>query len=609
MKSVQHRTPYSRPRLGLVLGIFFTSFLILIGRLFIVQVARHATLQAQASRQFARPVTLHPERGRILDRHGRVLATSVGMQSIYVNPQEIDAPDEVAPHLARILQRPFPEVREKLVEKGTFVWLERQVAPETVSQLQALNLRGVHFKNETRRYYPKQHLAGQVLGFVGVDEQGLGGVEAQYNRELAGQPRQIMLQRDAKKRPVGFLAADTAEHPRGADVYLTLDERLQHVAERELAAQVQLTQAKSGLVLMMQPHTGEILAMASYPFFDPNAFRDSQQQAWHRNRAVTDPTEPGSTFKLIVAAASLEEETVRMNEVFFCENGLMVQGRRRIRDHEPYGFLRFPEVIEHSSNICTVKISERLSSLTFYHYIRRFGFGEKSLVELPGEDAGQLRAPQRWSRFSHASLAIGQEISVTPLQLLTAYAAVANGGWLMRPRIVSRLMDAETEIPFPPEVRQQILSPQTVEKLTAIFTGVVERGTGKTAAIEGYTVAGKTGTAQKVDRQRGVYSNREVMASFVGYMPAEEPQLIVLVMIDEPQKLRWGSQAAAPVFQRVAQQALHYLQIPPRRARTLTMGASAHSPLTTFQEEQTSVNTMPPAVVKASGEPRGQRRE
>ena len=609
MKSVKHRTPYSRPRLGLVVGLFFMSFLILIGRLFIVQVARHATLQAQASRQFARPVTLQPERGRILDRHGRVLATSVVMQSIYVNPQEIDDPEEVASHLARILQRPFPEVREKLVGKGSFVWLERQVAPETISQLQELNLRGVYFKNETRRYYPKQHLAGQVLGFVGVDEQGLGGVESQYNRELAGQPRQIMLQRDAKKRPVGFLAADATEHPRGADVYLTLDERLQHVAERELAAQVQLTQAKSGLVLMMQPHTGEILAMASYPFFDPNAFRDPQQQAWQRNRAVTDPTEPGSTFKLIVAAASLEAETVRMNDVFFCENGLMIQSGRRIRDHEPYGFLRFPEVIEHSSNICTVKISERLSSLTLYHYIRRFGFGEKSLVDLPGEDAGQLRVPQRWSRFSHASLAIGQEISVTPLQLLTAYAAVANGGWLMRPRIVSRLVDAETETPFLPAVRQQILSPQTVEKLTAIFTGVVERGTGKTAAVEGYTVAGKTGTAQKVDRQRGVYSNREVMASFVGYMPAEEPQLIVLVMIDEPQKLRWGSQAAAPVFQRVAQQALHYLQIPPRRAQALTMGASAHSPLPTFQEEQTSVNTTPPGVVKVSGEPRVQRRE
>ena len=609
MKAVQHRTPYSRPRLGLVLGIFFTSFLILIGRLFIVQVARHATLQEQASRQFARPITLQPERGRILDRHGRVLATSVVIQSIYVNPQEIAAPDEVAPHLARLLQRPFLEVREKLVGKGTFVWLERQVAPETVSQLQALNLRGVYFKNETRRYYPKQHLAGQVLGFVGVDEQGLGGVEAQYNRELAGQPRQIMLQRDAKKRPVSFLAADAAEHPRGADVYLTLDERLQHVAERELAAQVQFTQAKSGLVLMMQPHTGAILAMASYPFFDPNAFRDPQQQAWQRNRAVTDPTEPGSTFKLIVAAASLEAETVRMNDVFFCENGLMIQSGRRIRDHEPYGFLRFPEVIEHSSNICTVKISERLSSLTLYHYIRRFGFGEKSLVELPGEDAGQLRAPQRWSRFSHASLAIGQEISVTPLQLLTAYAAVANGGWLMRPRIVSRLVDAETETHFPPEVRQQILSPQTVEKLTTIFTGVVERGTGKTAAVEGYTVAGKTGTAQKVDRHRGVYSNREVMASFVGYMPAEEPQLILLVMIDEPQKLRWGSQAAAPVFQRVAQQALHYLQIPPRRARALTMGAAARSPLTTFQEEQPSVNTTPSGVVQVSGEPRVQRRE
>jgi cell division protein FtsI (penicillin-binding protein 3) len=469
-------------------------------------------------------------------------------------------------------------------------------------QIQALNLPGVYFRNESRRYYPKQHLAGQVLGFVDIDENGLGGLEYQYNRALAGEPLQIMLQRDAKRRPVGFLAGEAAEHPRGADVYVTLDERLQHVAEKELAAQVHLTRAKGGLVLIMQPSTGEILAIASYPFFDPNAFNDLKQQAWKRNQAVTGPVEPGSTFKLIVAAASLEEGTVRLDEVFFCENGLMIQGSRRIRDHEPYGFLRFPEVIEHSSNICTVKISERLPSLTLYHYIRRFGFGEKTLVDLPGEDAGQLRAPQQWSRFSHASLAIGQEISVTPLQLLTAYAAVANGGWLIRPRMVSRIVDAETERHFTSEVRQQILSPQTVEKLTAIFAGVVERGTGKLAAVEGYTVAGKTGTAQKIDPQRGGYSSREVLASFIGYMPVEEPQLVLLVMLDEPQKLRWGSQAAAPVFRRVAQQALHYLQIPPRRARVLTMGAAVVPPLLPLQEDKTSLNTALPGVMQVRGD-------
>jgi cell division protein FtsI (penicillin-binding protein 3) len=601
MKSVKHRKPYNRLRLCIVVGFLGASFLLILGRLYIVQVARHTTLQAQATRQYTFPVTLRPERGRILDRRGRVLATSVVMPSIYAHPREIDAPDTVAIQLARVLQRPVAEVREKLAGQAAFVWLERQVAPETVAQLQALKLPGVYFRHEPHRYYPKQHLAGQVLGFVNIDENGIEGLEYYYNRALAGQPRQIMLQRDAKRRSVGFLAGEAAEHPRGADIYLTLDERLQHVAERELAAQIQLTQAKSGLVLMMQPHTGEILALASYPFFDPNAFRDPQQQAWRRNRAVTDPVEPGSTFKLIVAAASLEEETVRMDEVFFCENGQMIQGGRRMRDHDPYGFLRFPEVIEHSSNICTVKISERLSPLTLYHYIRRFGFGEKSLVDFAGEDAGQLRDPQQWSRFSHASLAIGQEISVTPLQLLTAYAAVANGGWLMRPRIVSRIVDADTEKHFTPEVRQQILSPQTVKKLTAIFTGVVERGTGKPAAVEGYAVAGKTGTAQKLDRQRGGYSDREVLASFVGYVPAEEPQLVLLVIIDEPKKLRWGSQAAAPVFRRVAQQALHYLQIPPRRARAFTMGVSAEPSWTTVQDDRSSRNTTLPGVTTITG--------
>jgi cell division protein FtsI (penicillin-binding protein 3) len=585
------------------------SFLIILGRLFIVQVAQHPTLQKEASRQYTLPVTLRPERGRIFDRHGRPLATSVMMPSLFVNPREISNHDEVAKQLAHILQRPVSEVREKLSGKSAFAWVVRQVPPETVTHIQALNLRGVYFRQEPRRYYPKQHLAGQVLGFVNIDEDGVEGLEHYYNRELAGQPRQIVMQRDAKSRPVGFLEGEAAEYPRGADLYLTLDERLQHVAERELAAQVQLTRAKSGLVLIMQPHTGEILALAAYPFFDPNAFRDPQQLVWRRNRAVTDPVEPGSTFKLIVAAAALEEATVRMDEVFFCENGLLVQGGRRLRDHDPYGFLRFPEVIEHSSNICTVKISERLSSLMLYHYIRRFGFGEKSLVDLPGEDPGKLRIPQRWSRFSHASLAIGQEISVTPLQLVTAYAAVANGGWLMRPRIVSRIIGADTEQHFAPEVRQQILSPQTAEKLTAIFTGVVERGTGKPAAVEGYTVAGKTGTAQKVDSQRGGYSSREVLASFVGYVPAEEPQLIILAIIDEPQKWRWGSQAAGPVFRRVAQEALHYLQIPPRRARTLTMGASARPSIMEAPEDHPSHHAWRSGVVQVTGGRRVQPRE
>ena len=483
--------------------------------------------------------------------------------------------DQGVSQLAGVLQQPPDTVRQQLTSKAPFVWLARQVTPETLASLQGLKLRGVYFVNETRRYYPKRHLAGQVLGFVGIDEQGLGGLEHLYDRDLSGQPRRVTLQRDAVGRQVRLLVGDATEHPRGADLHLTLDERLQHVAEREIASQVQQTGAKHGLVVILHPQTGDILTMASYPFFDPNNYRDLQQHDWQRNRAVTDAFEPGSTFKLVVAAASLEENTVRPGDMFFCENGLMVRGWRRIRDHEPYGVLSFSQVIEKSSNIGTVKISERLNSLTLYQYIRRFGFGEKSLVDFPGEVSGQLRPPQQWSRFSHASLAIGQEIAITPLQLVTAFAAVANGGWLMRPHLVQRVVDAETVRTFGPEARRRVLSSQTAEKLMAIFTGVVERGTGKPAAVEGYTAAGKTGTAQKVDPERGVYSHNKILASFVGYVPAEAPQLVILVMLDEPQRSRWGSQAAAPVFRRIAQQALHYLQVPPQYARPLTVGAPA----------------------------------
>jgi cell division protein FtsI (penicillin-binding protein 3) len=568
------------------------SFLVILGRLFFIQVIRHADLKAQALAQHVRHMTVRPERGLILDRHGRVLATSVVVPSISARPAEVRNPEAVAVQLAEVLERPLAAIRQQLTSTAPFVWIARQVTPEVIAHLQTLALPGIFFERETRRYYPKLHLAGQVLGYVGIDEQGLGGLEHLYNQELTGRTRQVMLQRDAMGRAVRLLTGDNAEPPRGADLYLTLDEWLQHVAEKEIAAQVEALKAKSGLVMMMQPQTGDILALALYPFFNPNDFRNATQQLWQRNRAVTDPVEPGSTFKLVTAAAALEENVVRMSDMFFCERGLMIRNGRRLRDHEPYGWLRFPEVIEHSSNICTVKLSERLSSFKLYHYIRRFGFGEKTLIDLPGEDVGQLRPPQQWSRFSHASLAIGQEIAVTPIQLLTAYAAVANGGQLLRPRIVERIVEGEDIQYFPPEARRQALDKQTVEKLRSIFAGVVERGTGKVAAVEGYTVGGKTGTAQKADGK--AYSHSKIVASFVGFVPVEEPQLVILVMVDEPQTARWGSQAAGPVFRRVAQEALRYLQVSPHIARPLTvMAASLSSPVVAGTGETTVVKTEP----------------
>ena len=564
--------PYHGPRLRLVVGLFGLSFCAILIRLVIVQVFEHKYLRDLATRQYSRNITLHPERGRILDRHGRVLATSVAVPSVYALPQEIDNPDAVAKQVAEVLGQPLATVQHQLTSTSPFVWLARQLPPEVGERIQKLNLRGVQVLQETRRFYPKRHLAGQVLGFVGVDGLGLGGLEHLYNRELTGTPRQVTLQRDASGRTVQIVDGDPSDQPRGADLYLTLDERLQYVAEKEIAARVQETQAKSGLVVVMHPPTGDILAMASYPFFNPNDFQDPKQRVWQRNRTVTDPVEPGSTFKLVTASAALEENVAQVTDMFFCENGMFVHGGRRLRDHHGYGLLSFAQVIEKSSNIGTAKISHRLSDNQLYAYIRRFGFGEKSLVNLPGEEDGLIRPPKKWSRPTHDSLAFGQEVTVTPLQLLAAYAAVANGGWLMRPRMVEHVVQGDNSQFFAPQARHQVLSSQTLERINDILVGVVERGTGKQAAVEGYTAAGKTGTAQKVEH--GIYSHSKVLASFVGYVPAEAPQLAIVVMVDDPQRAKWGGEAAAPVFKRVAQQALYYLQVPSRQTQMLSLETS-----------------------------------
>jgi len=338
--------PYHGPRLRLVVGLFGLSFCAILIRLAIVQVFEHTYLHDLAARQYSRNITLHPERGRILDRHGRVLATSVPVPSVYALPQEIDNPDAVAKQVAEVLGQPLATVQHQLTSTAPFVWLARQLPPEVGERIQKLNLHGVQVLQETRRFYPKRHLAGQVLGFVGVDGLGLGGLEHLYNRELTGTPRQVRLQRDASGRTVQIVDGDPSDQPRGADLYVTLDERLQYVAEKEIAARVQETQAKSGVVIIMHPPTGDVLAVASYPFFNPNAFHDPKQQVWQRNRAVTDPVEPGSTFKLVTASAALEENVARVTDMFFCEQGFVVRNGRRLRDVHPYGLLSFAQVIE-----------------------------------------------------------------------------------------------------------------------------------------------------------------------------------------------------------------------------------------------------------------------
>ena len=577
MRSLGRPRPYNAHRLSAVVGFLALGFVAIWLRLGMLQLIQHDHLSDLASRQHNRSLTLNPERGRILDRHGRVLATSIPLPSAYALPHEIGNREAVAKQLAPILRQPLAKMQRQLASATPFVWLARQISPAMATQLHALNLRGVYLLEEYRRFYPKGHLAGQILGFVGVDGQGLGGLEHRYNRELSGHPHHIVIQRDATGRSLGVSLGDQAEHPRGADLYLTLDERLQYIAEKEIAAQVQYTRAKSGLVVIMEPTSGDLLAMAAYPFFNPNDFQNPQQKPWQSNPTITAPVEPGSTFKMVTASAALEEGAVRLTDSFFCENGVWIHGKRRLRDHHPYGTLNFVQVIERSSNIGTAKIADRLGASRFYHYMRLFGFGEKSLIDLPGEEPGYLRAPKDWSGLSQDSLAIGQEITLTPLQLASAYAVVANGGSLMRPRIVEHVVQGEDSRFITSQERRRVLSPQTVAQMTAILTGVVERGTGKLAAIDGYAAAGKTGTAQKV--VGGGYSSSKVLASFVGFVPADAPQLVIVAMLDEPQIEKWGGQAAAPVFKRIAVQALYHMQIPSRMAQAVTFGPNSEQAL------------------------------
>ncbi len=565
MRRVGYFTGYSRSRLYLVVGFFGLSFLAILVRLTVVQVGQYTYWRDSAEAQYGRRITVSPVRGSIYDRRNNVLAASIPAPSVYTAPRKVRQPGATAQKIANI----FPSLSQsrlerQLASKSSFVWLARQVSPEKASALEALSLPGIYIKKETRRIYPRGVMAGPTIGYAGIDEQGLGGLEHQYNEVLSTQPRRTKGTRDARGRTVSSDQDAHAGPPRGVDLHLTLDMRLQHIAEKELAQQAEAIGARSGLVVMMDPYTGGILTLASYPFFNPNDYRNKEQRAWRRNRAITDPIEPGSTFKVVAAAAALEEKTVGLDEVFDCEKGWTMRNNRVLRDHKPFEFLTFPEVMENSSNIGMAKINERIGSEQFYDYIRRFGFGEKSLIDLPGEHPGGIRPPEAWSALSHDSLTIGQEITVTPIQLVTAFSAIANGGWLLRPRFVDRTVKGDlVEQTFKPERRRRVLSQQTTNRLTSILVGVVERGTGAQAALDGYLVAGKSGTAQKAENGR--YSRSKVTVSFIGYAPAEAPRFVMLVMFDEPKKKRWGGSAAAPVFRRIAEQALHHLQVPPGR--------------------------------------------
>lgn len=545
--------------------VFMLGFVVVLYRLFDLQVLQAAELTQRAERQQRKTATVEGPRGAIYDRMGKVLALNVDVPSVFGVPSSLENPSELARDLARLLPVRVTEIERKLRQDRNFVWIARKLDPERGRRLEEAHLNGIGLVMEGRRFYPKGPLLSHVLGFTGLDGEGLEGIERRYEGYLHGEKQVAVLQRDALGRTV-FPQGLTEQAPApGRSVTLTIDEVIQYIAETALEEAVTASRAKGGMIVAMDPRTGAILAMAVNPKFDPNVIRALTPDRW-RNRVLTDAYEPGSTLKIFIAAAALEERVMEPDTLLFAENGQMAVANTLIHDHEKAGWLTFAQVIQRSSNIGAVKTALTLGDQRTYRYLKAFGFGERTEVDLPGETAGLLKDPGEWGKRSLASLAIGQEIGVTPLQIVTAASAVANGGWLMKPYVVSEIRDANGHAvaQFGPQVRRRPISVDTARVLNEILEGVITKGTGAKAAVPGFRVAGKTGTAQKIDPKTGAYSATLSVASFVGYLPADQPRLTILVVIDEPHGEAWGGVVAAPVFRKVAEQALPYLGVSPR---------------------------------------------
>jgi len=556
--------------------VLLSGFALILFRLFNLQILQAAELTVKADRQHRKAVSVQGPRGSIYDRHGKVLAINMEVPSVFGVPASLDDPSGVARDLSPVLRVRAGEIEKKLKQERSFVWIARKLDPEQGRRLERMPLEGIGVVMEGQRFYPKGPLLSHVLGFAGMDSQGLEGIERRYDPSLRGEKQMVVLQRDALGRTVFPKGLHEQAPSAGHNVILTIDEVIQYIAEKELEEAVTATRAKGGIVIVMEPRTGAILAMAVNPRFDPNTVQAISADRW-RNRALTDTYEPGSTMKIFVAAAALEEKVMEPETLVYGENGRMVVAKTVIHDHDKLGWMTFAQVIQRSSNIGSVKTAMALGAERLYRWLRAFGFGERTEIDLPGEVAGLIKEPRDWERRSLASIAIGQEIGVTALQLVTAVAAISNGGWLMKPYTVSEIRDEKGRVvvQVSPQVRRQPISPESVHTLSKILEGVVTHGTGSKAAVPGYRVAGKTGTAQKIDPKTGAYSSNLSVGSFVGYVPADDPRLAIVVVIDEPQTEAWGGVVAAPVFRRVAEQALQHLGISSQEPVKLAMTTSS----------------------------------
>jgi cell division protein FtsI (penicillin-binding protein 3) len=556
-----------RVRIYIVAVFFLCGLGMILVRAYQLQVLDRDRLARIALAGYQGIVKLPPKRGTIYDREGHELAVSVEVESIYAHPSLVQDKVRTAKLLSKILDMKESALLNLLKSQRPFVWIDRKVPPEKARQAKALGIEGVGFTAETRRYYPGKEIAGHVLGFAGEDNQGLEGLEKKYDKILKGPDYTLIQMRDALGRPF-YVSRPAPEEGEIRDLVLTIDKDIQYAAEQALKKVVEETRAKSGHAIVVDVETGEILAMAVIPLFNPNVFWTYQPQQW-RNRAVTDSYEPGSTIKAYLLAAALDSSLVSPETKFFCENGEYKIGNHTIHDHDHkgHGTLSVWEIITFSSNIGAVKIGQRIGYKKFHDYLERLGFGEKTEIDLPGEQEGFLRPVKDAREIEKATSFFGQGMTVNSLQLAMAMGAIANGGKLMRPYVVKAVKDHQGKVVKEnhPQVVRKVMSPETARRVTQVLESVVTEkgGTGSLAAMKGYRVAGKTGTSQKVDPATKRYSWKNYVTLFVGFAPAEGPRLAILVLVDEPEIKKYGGLVAAPVFREIGAWSLNHLHVLP----------------------------------------------
>ena len=548
-------------RLYLLGGMLLLWCAAICGRLIYLQIFRYGSFVKQAEHQQQRAIPLSAKRGVIYDRAGHELAMSVLVDSAFAVPTEVkDLPTAVS-LITRITGEDHNIVLADCHNHKSFCWVARKADDETIERIKSLHLQGIHFQKEPKRFYPARDLAAQVVGTVGMEDTGQSGIEHAFDDELRGRAGKMFISVDARRQ----WFSDVEKQPEaGENLVLTIDKNIQYIAERELDQAIHDTQAIAGTVIVENPHTGEILALANRPTFNPNLHKKITPEAL-TNRAVSYVYEPGSTFKLVTISAALEEKLTNPDEIFDCQMGSIVYNGMRIRDSKPHGLLPVWGVLAESSDVGAIKIALRLGEDRFYKYIRAYGFGQPTGIELPGETRGLTKPVSRWSKVSIAAISMGQEIGISPLQLSSLISTFANDGVWVAPRIVAGKVEPQGKpqtVAFHPGASHRVISSYTAAEMRSMMQKVVLEGTGRKAILEGYSSAGKTGTAQKVDPATGVYSKTKYIGSFAGFAPLNDPQIVVAVILDSAVGLHQGGQVSAPVFRRVAQQVLEYLHTP-----------------------------------------------